>query len=167
MKRVSCISLILLLCAVAAACGSDNKVGSERLLQLQDSGSKGQPRLGESIKVPTQSPQAALGTSPKATQSVVAPKAAEVKFFDVTLVDYSPYYEPGASLQMPVGFTLRVTNKDKTEGRPVRSFEAADGSFGSPPLKAGGVWTQAFDVPGTWKIKDMAAGFILAELTVS
>lgn len=165
MKKTLAV-LLVLAAALLMACGGNQQVGSEKLKNIQDSATNG-PRLGERIPEPSNQPsQGALGApSPKSSQTSAAKE--ETKFFDVTLVDYSPYYEPGASLRMPVGFTLRVTNKDTTEGRPQRSFEAEDGSFSSGPLKPGQTWTQRFDTPGTWKIKDMAAGFILAQLEVS
>lgn len=164
MRKLLLIAIIVSL--GFAACGGDNPVGSERLKDFKDEGGKGS-RLGERIPEPSNQPSVlgVGGRSPTAQPST-APKADE-KIFDVTLVDNSPYYEPGASLKVPVGFTIKVTNKDTTEGRPVRSFEAVDGSFSSGPLKPGQVWTQKFDSPGFWKIKDMAAGFILADLEVS
>jgi len=168
MKKTLLAVIALLVMIMTAACGGDNQIGSDNLTKGIKEGGPG-PRLGEKVPDPTGAPtQAALGAeTPKPTAAASAPPKAEEKFFDVTLTSASPFYEPGNELSMPTGFTLRVTNKDTTEGRPVRSFEADDGSFSSGPLKAGAVWTQRFDSPGTWKIKDMAAGFIYANLTVS
>ena len=165
MRKLLSLVSVLLVISLFAACGKENQVGSQKLKDIQESGNKG-PRLGEKIPEPSNQPtQGALG-APTPKESPTS-KAPEEKYFDVTLVDYSPYYEPGAALTMPVGYVLRVTNKDSTEGRPQRSFEAADGSFSSGPLKPGQTWTQKFDSAGFWKVKDMAAGFILAELEVS
>lgn len=166
MKKIT-IALAMLLMVVAAACGEDVQYGDgldpDAIVAATPT-----CRLGE-CKSPEPSPisteKVGIGTSPTPPKPT-AQQQPEERFFDVTLVDYSPYYEPGQQLTMPVGFTLRVTNKDNTEGRPVRSFAADDGSFDSGPLKPGEVWTRKFDQPGSYQIKDRAAGFIYASLEV-
>lgn len=168
MKRSGFIKVLSVLAAMIlllAACNEGVKVGDDIDLAAVDQ-NKQECRLGE-CKSPEPSPvsteKAGIGgSSPSPTAK---PTQAE-QLFDVTLVADSPYYEPGNDLSMPFSFTLRVTNNDRTEGRPVRSFTDEDGVFDSGPLKPGEKWTWKFDGPGQFKITDRAAGFIFANLVV-
>jgi len=130
-------------------------------------------RLGEcksAVPSPEPTEKLVIG-APSPTVKVEATKPPEEKFFDVYLVEESPFYafgpnrELGQDFTMPSSFTLRVTNQDRTDGRPIRSF-TAQGAFDSGPMKPGATWTQKFGQPGSWDITDRAAGFIRAKLTV-
>lgn len=162
MRTVSKIFVILALLALAAGCGKGVRYGDNIDPESLETGAK--CRLGE-CKSPTPASDEKVGIERSPSPSPV-PTQVEVHFFDVTLVADAPYYDPGNRLTMPTGFTLRVTNKDATEGRPSRSFKSDDGSFDSGRLKPGAVWTQKFDQPGSWHIIDDAAGFIFADLEV-
>lgn len=165
MKKIT-IAFALTFIFLASACGEDITYGDgldpDAIIAATPTCRLGECKSPEPSPVSTE--KVGIGTSP--TPAKPTQQQAEEKFFDVSLVDYSPYYEPGQQLTMPVGFTLRVTNKDSTEGRPVRSFTSDDGSFDSGPLKPGQVWTRKFDQPGSYTIKDRAAGFIYASLEV-
>ncbi len=165
--------LVACLAMIGAACGKPNSIGGD--IDLDKIGDATPAcRLGE-CKSPEPSPQPTdkLGVgNPSPTAATVAPtKAPDEKFFDVFLVEESPFYafgpnkELGQDFTMPVGFTLRVKNEDRTDGRPIRSFTAS-GAFDSGPMKPGAVWSQTFGQTGTWEITDRAAGFIRAKLTV-
>ena len=160
------------LAILGAACGKPNSIGGD--IDLDKIGDASPAcRLGEcKSPEPSPVPTEKLGVQVSPTIATVAPsKAPDEKFFDVYLVEESPFYafgpnkELGQDFTMPVGFTLRVKNEDSTDGRPIRSF-TAQGAFDSGPMKPGAVWSQRFGQAGTWEITDRAAGFIRAKLTV-
>ena len=163
MRAAIRIFMILALLALAAGCGKGVSYGDKLDTDLKDGGSK--CRLGE-CKSPTPASDTKVGVGAQSPSPSPVQTQVEVRYFDVSLVADAPYYDPGNRLTMPVGFTLRVTNKDTTDGRPIRSFKSDDGSFDSGRLKPGAVWTQKFDQPGSWHIVDDAAGFIYADLEV-
>jgi hypothetical protein len=174
MKHRTLLLVYLALILVVAACGKPQSYG-DAIDTSKIGDVKPTCRLGE-CKSPEPSPEstnkAAVGseTSAPAPQAE-ASKAPETKFFDVYLVAESPFYahgqnkELGQALTMPTGFTLRVTNDDRTEGRPVRSF-TAEGAFDSGRLRPGQTWSMAFGQRGKWDITDVAAGFIRATFEV-
>lgn len=156
------VALLVVLLSASVACGKPQRVGSEGLTAFEEQDPGG--RLGERSPSPdsTQSgDKVGLGgPSPSPSPS---PTQAE-SFFEVTLIAESPYFHPGNALTVPVGVTLRVTNKDTTEERPTRSFSAKDGSFDSGSLRPGQVWTYKMTVAGFWDIVDDRAPFIFATL---
>lgn len=163
--------LIWVLALLTSACGKPNKVGSEKLLDIEQE--VAECRLGE--RCPTPSPAAAEGTAegnkgaitnPQPKQEPPPPPPPQEEFFDVTLVENSPYFEPGNALTMHRTLTLRVTNKDTCACRPWRTFTAEDGSFSSPKLAPGESWTIRLGA-GAWTIVDQSAGFIRASLEVT
>ncbi len=162
--------LFSVIALLLSACGQPNKVGSEKLLEGLG-GEVAECRLGE--KCPTPSPPPEEGTTgdkgaitnPQPTQEAQPSPPPQEQFFEVTLVEYSPYYEPGNALTMHRSLTLRVTNKDTCACRPWRTFTAEDGSFTSPRLAPGQSWTIRLGA-GSWTIVDQSAGFIRASLEV-
>ena len=164
------IVLCLVLLLFAGGCGGDDRVGSEDTLDFDTTEQTG--RLGDETPAPapdaTTAPQAdeATPAPTAAAAAVTTPKAAPVQYFDVSLIEDSPYFSPGNSLTMPIGVTLRVTNDDTTPERPTRSFTAEDGSFDSGPLKPGEVWTHTFTATGTWRVVDSVASYIIATIEV-
>lgn len=167
------IVLLVCLALVGAACGKPNSIGGD--IDLDKIGDASPAcRLGEcKSPIPSPQPTEKLGVgNPSPTVATVAPsKAPEEKIFEVFLVEESPFYafgpgkELGQDFTMPAGYTLRVTNQDRTEGRPVRSF-TSEGAFDSGAMRPGAVWSLKFGQAGAWEITDRAAGFIRAKLTV-
>jgi hypothetical protein len=169
MKSRFLVGALVVLVLSMMACGEGQKVGSEKILDFEEQ--ENAERLGQR-QSPSPEPSPAAGEGEKGAlgqrtpSPAAAPPPAEEKFFDVTLIAASPYYEPGNQLAMPTGLTLRVTNKDTTPERATRSFTAEDGSFDSGQLRPGQVWTMKFTKGGFWRIVDKAAPFIFAELEV-
>lgn len=169
------VRIIGALCAVTllfAACGEEQRVGSEKLLEFEEQ--EGAQRLGERTPEPTPegTPQSLAvdeeeeeeeaGPTPEPTPEPTA------QVFDVTLIPNSPYYEPGNSISIRVGVTLRVTNQDDTSERGGgRSFTDEDGAFHSGMLAPGESWTWVFDQPGTYNIVDEGLTFATATLRVA
>lgn len=164
MRRVLVLSIVFAM--ALAACGKDQKVGSEKLLQFKEQQRQG--RLGESTPTPA-APAGVLGigaATPKPMTPAPTPQTAPERFFDVTLVADSPYYQPGNELVMSSQLTLRVTNKDNTAERPTRRFYS-EGVFDSGPLRFGQSWTFKFPGAASGKIQvNDAYPFIFATLTV-
>lgn len=167
--RFLVISMMLLV-IVAAACGQPNKVGTEKLLDIDEAGLP-ECRLGEKCESPSPPPAEGQGekgaiTNPQPTQEAPPPPPPpKEEFFDVTLVENSPYYEPGNALTMHRSLTLRVTNRDTCSCRPWRTFTSEEGAFTSPRLSPGQSWTTKL-APGFYNIVDDSAGFIRATLEV-
>jgi hypothetical protein len=161
------VLLALAALMLAGACGSGQKVGSEKLLEFEEQ--KGAKRLGEATETPppvqaSGAPLAVGAPTPKPTPAPTPTPAP--RFFDVTLVADSPFYEPGNALIMVAGATLRVTNKDTTPEREARSFTDADGSFDSGMLKPGQSWTMRFDKTARFRVKDRGLPFASATFEV-
>ncbi len=164
-KKPVLLALLLVLLVVAVSCGEEPEVGDDKVLDFVDQTDP--PDLGERPKEsPTPAPNNPAVVNPNQPKPDEKPAAPEEKFFDVAMVADSPYFEPGNDLQMPAGFTLRVTNKDYTPERPTRSFTAENGAFDSKPMAPGAVWTHTFSGPGRYKVVDHKAPFIFATLEV-
>jgi hypothetical protein len=157
MRRFTLFAVLLLL---VAACGSGQKVGSEKLTQFKEASPAA--RLGEAQATPSGDPGSLGlgGSTPTARPTATPPAPTPERFFDVSMVADSPYFEPGNDLEMPVEFTLRVTNRDGTPERPGRSFTDKGGSFDSGLLKPGQVWTHKFSGTGRFQIEDQGLTFI-------
>lgn len=158
---------VALLGLVGAACGSAQKVGSEKLLKFQEQ--QNAQALGRAASA-TPAPVNALGqnTPPPAAVKTQPPRPKTTPtYFDVSLVTNSPFYSPGNCWVMPVGITLRVTNKDMaSERKGGRSFTDKQGSFNSGILKPGGQWTWVFNAPATYDIVDEKVNFASGVLHV-
>lgn len=166
-KVLGALSVLLLL---FGACGEGQKVGSERLLEFEEQ--ENARRLGERTPEPTpEGTPLALGVgeeekaAPTPTPAPTPEPAPE--YFEVALVPESPYYEPGNAITVPVGTTIRVTNRDHTPERSDgRSFTAKDGSFHSGRLAPGQTWEWTFNQPASYEVIDEGLRFATASLRV-
>ncbi len=156
--------LLIALLVFAVSCGEEPGVGDKVDLDFPEQTDA--PDLGAPKESPTPAPNEPAVVNPNQPKPEEKPAEPEEKFFDVAMVADSPYFEPGNDLQMPAGFTLRVTNKDATAERPTRSFTAENGAFGSGPMAPGQVWTHKFSGPGRYKVVDHKAPFIFATIEV-
>lgn len=167
MKVVGAVCVLLLL---GAACGESQKVGSEKLLEFEEQ--ENAQRLGERTPEPTPegTPRSlGVGEEERAAPTPTPEPTAtpEPEYFDIALVPNSPYYEPGNSITIPAGTTIRVTNRDDTAERSDgRSFTAKNGAFHSGLLKPGESWTQLFSNPSTYEIIDEGLRFATGTLRV-
>jgi hypothetical protein len=171
-KRLLAILALLLL--LVAACGGGRRTGSEDLLEEVGEGAE-ECRLGENCEpspAATDSEEQKVGVGePTEAPQKEAPPAPQEQFFDIHLVGESPYYfdatngQAASVFRMPVGYTLRVTNKDTTDNRPTRSFTASNGAFTSPDLKPGEVWTFRFSTGGSFDLIDRCCPYVSGKLT--
>lgn len=178
MRRQSSLLKILALLALFAllvtACGQGQKVGSEKLLDFE--AQENAKRLGQQENSPSPLPdeasKAALGaTAPSPSPEPSPPPPPPEQFYNIELIGGSPYYraegEDASYFIVPVGFTLRVVNRDGTAERSHRSFTAEDGSFDSGDLAPGAVWTHKLTRQGKFSIRDRCCPFIFATLEVT
>jgi hypothetical protein len=150
-----------------AACGQGQKVGSEKLLDIEEQ--QNTQRLGERTAEPEPEgtpTSLALGEQ-KTPKPSVAPPTRTPPVFNIELIPNSPYYKPGNALRVVVGVTIKVTNKDATSERSKgRTFTDKNGAFNSGFLKSGQSWTWVFDSPGRFEIIDQGLPFANAALEV-
>jgi hypothetical protein len=168
----------VLFAAVAAACGENQRVGSEALLDVDEEGNS--QRLGAVTPTPVPATPAPLtvGDKPTPTPEPTAGPTPRALVFEIRLVAESPFYEwrgsqddpfqPGNVFSMPASVELRVVNGDTTAERSKgRSFTDKNGAFHSGMLKPGGeAWTWVFDASGVFEIVDEGLPFANATLEV-
>lgn len=160
MKRTSRAGALLAVAALLlAACQRSEKVGEGLLEKLKEQ--EQQRRLGEFLKSPEPTGQpspAALGGSPAPGKT----GGPQREVFQVLLVNDPPYYEPGQQLTVPLGTTIRVTNKDDN----TRSFTTPDGPYDSGDLAPGQSRELVVNVKGKFQLYDPNVPFATGTLEV-
>ena len=182
-------AMVLLLAGLAlvtsAACGSDNKVGDQSLLNFKEQANN---RLGETttttaaattttalgVVTPTTKPKAGAGAGATST-TVRAGTAATVTTATTapanvqTVREISIYGDDAAQPLDPqiqtayVGSIIRWINKDTVE----RSVRADSGQFASPMIKPGASWDYAAGTVGTFAYSDDTRPYVKGELRVA
>ena len=179
-------AMVLLLAGLAlvtsAACGSDNKVGDQSLLNFKEQANN---RLGETttttaapttttamgVVTTTTKPKAAGATSTTikaataagATAATTAPAAVQ------TIREVYLYGDDAAQPLDPqiqtayVGSIIRWINKDTVE----RSVRADSGQFASPVIKPGASWDYTAGTVGTFAYGDDTRPYVKGELRVA
>lgn len=170
--RVVIATLLVLL---VAACGEDNKVGDESLLDFKD---QVNDQLGATTTTvaptttiaptgTTAPQQAAIG---KTTATTAAPKPvattqpAGPSFFEIAITgdnSGTTQFDP-ANVTVQKGVKVRWTNKDS---KP-RSVEADDGTFVSPMIAPGGTYVYTAAKPGRFNYSDGTRPYAVAVLEV-
>ncbi|MGH7858202.1 MAG: cupredoxin domain-containing protein [Candidatus Binatia bacterium] len=165
-RKTLIIALLALVALLGAACGQDQKYGSEAIEDIKEQ--QDAQRLGQRTPDPTPDKgQEVLNVGGTPTPMPQPTPTAAPEYFDVALVPDSPFYEPGNQVAIRAGVTLRVTNKDGTSERSEgRSYTAKSGAFDSGVLKPGETWTQLFTTPGRFEIVDQGLPFATAVLEV-
>jgi plastocyanin len=179
-------AMILLLAGLAlvtsAACGSDNKVGDQSLLNFKEQANN---RLGETttttaapttttakgVVTPTTKPKAAGATTttikPATAAGVISATTAPVAA--QTIREISIYGDDAAQPLDPqiqtayAGSIIRWINRDTVE----RSVRADSGQFASPMIKPGGSWDYAAGTVGTFAYGDDTRPYVKGELRVA
>lgn len=178
---------VLLLAAVAllgAACGSDNKVGDESLLNFKEQANN---RLGETTTTTaapttttakaataTTKPGAKAGgvvtsTTAKpgtaATATTAKPAPVNVQTIREIFIQ-SDEAELALDPQIQTAYTgsvIRWTNKDKV----ARSVRADSGQFASPPIAPGASWDYTANTVGNFAYSDDTRPYVKGELRVA
>jgi hypothetical protein len=182
-------AMVLLLAGLAlttsAACGSDNKVGDESLLNFKEQANE---RLGETttttaaatttsaagVVTSTTKPKAGAGAA--ATSTTARPGTAAT----VTTATTAPanvqtvreihIYGDDAALPLDpqvqtayTGSIIRWVNKDSVD----RQVRADSGQFASPVIKPGGSWDYTANTVGTFAYGDDTRPYVKGELRVA
>jgi plastocyanin len=180
-------AMILLLAGLAlvtsVACGSDNKVGDESLLNFKEQAGN---RLGETtttaaaattttaqgVVTTTTKPKAGTaatsttakaGTAATVTTATTAPAAVQ------TIREIYIYGDDAAQPLDPqiqtayVGSIIRWINKDTVE----RAVRADSGQFASPKIKPGASWDYTAGTVGTFAYGDDTRPYVKGELRVA
>lgn len=124
-------------------CQRDEKVGTEGLLDLEESAAAA--RLGETLKSPDPegTQEGALGASPSPEASPTETKPQEI--IEVILTKDTPYYQP-PNIVAPAGALLRFINKDDkvrhpfTQEGPYDFGDIAPGARGELVVSERGRW---------------------------
>jgi plastocyanin len=154
--------LMTVLCGVLllAACGGDNKVGDDSLLNFKD---QAQQRLGATTTTaavattvaPGAKGQLGLGaatTAPPQKAVVTTQPPQQAPAFEIDINGdgtASTQFDPAAA-RVFRGSTVRWVNKDTQP----RSVEADTGAFKSGPIPPGGSWTYQAGTVGTFNYHD-------------
>lgn len=158
--RLICgLSLLMLL----GGCGGDTRVGSKKLLEIEEQ--KQKQRLGEFLKSPEATP-ASPGTAALGTPAPSAPAAAPTeaqRTFEVTLIHDSPYYEPGNELEIPAGTKIIITNRDEL----TRRFRTTNGPYDSGDLTQGQKYEFTANTRGVFQVADEHVPFATGKLTIT
>lgn len=164
----SSVAFATLVMLSLAACEGGSSVGKDIDLEKIKGGQKG-PRLGEAASpspTPTAGQPAQKPTTPppiQPTKSSPTPTQPSAQVFEVTLTRDSPYYHPGQVIQVPVGTTIRFTNRDEINRQPF-----AQGYFEAPSLAPGRSFEYLANVRtnGQVQINDRIATFKVGFLEV-
>ena len=181
-------AMILLLAGLAlltsAACGSDNKVGDQSLLNFKEQANN---RLGETTTTTaaattttakgavttTTKPKAGaggattttakVGTAASVTTATTAPAAVQtVREIYIYGDDAAQPLDPQIQTAY-TGSVIRWINKDTVE----RSVRADSGQFASPPIKPGASWDYTAGTVGTFAYGDDTRPYVKGELRVA
>ena len=181
-------AMILLLAGLAlltsAACGSDNKVGDQSLLNFKEQANN---RLGETTTTTaaattttakgavttTTKPKAGAGgatsttakagTGASVTTATTAPAALQsIREIYIYGDDAAQPLDPQIQTAY-TGSVIRWINKDTVE----RSVRADSGQFASPPIKPGASWDYTAGTVGTFAYGDDTRPYVKGELRVA
>ena len=186
-RRAMVLLLVMTAVVTSAACGSDNKVGDESLLNFKE---QAQDRLGETTTTTaaattTTAAQAAATTTTKpkaaggsAVTTATAAKSASAPTATTATTAATPtqtireidIYGDDAALPLDpqiqtayVGSIIRWINKDSVE----RAVRADSGQFASPMIKPGGSWDYTAGTVGIFAYGDDTRPYVKGELRVA
>ena len=180
-------AMVLLFAGLAlvtsAACGSDNKVGDESLLNFKEQANS---RLGETttttaaattttangVVTSTTKPKAGAaatsttakaGTAASVTTATTAPAAVQtVREIHIYGDDAALPLDPQIQTAY-TGSVIRWINKDTVD----RQVRADSGQFASPVIKPGGSWDYTANTVGTFAYGDDTRPYVKGELRVA
>jgi plastocyanin len=167
-KLVSIVFAVVAMLALVA-CGSDNKVGDDSLVNFKD---QAQDRLGATTTTAAAVTTTAAGrgqlgvgaatTTAKPTATTAA--APTQQAFDIDINgdnSATTQFDPPAA-RVFKGTVVKWTNKDAT----ARSIEADNGAFKSPSIPPGGTFTYTANAPGSLNYHDGTRPYAVASLEV-
>ena len=185
MTRRAMVLLLAAMAVVSAACGSDNKVGDESLLNFKEQANQ---RLGETTTTTaapttttaqgavtsTTKPKAGAGgaatsTTAKAGTAATVTTATTAPAPVQTVREIYIYGDDAAQPLDPqvqtayTGSIIRWVNKDSVD----RQVRADSGQFASPVIRPGGSWDYTANTVGTFAYGDDTRPYVKGELRVA
>lgn len=155
---------LLALAGLAGACGGDEKVGDESLLEGTD-GEAGGPRLGETTTTTADpsSPTTAVATTaaPTTAPPTTAPAAPSVEVSINSDTTAGGQFQPRVA-QVPSGAIVRFVNKDTVP----RSVVADSGAFDSGPIAPGASWDWTAAGAGAYNYSDGTRPYAVGSIEV-
>lgn len=156
--KVAALGLAILLAGLVG-CKGPTEVGSEELLDIDER--EQERRLGEIINSPdSDQSQQQLGASPSPTDT--SPPPEQKVYFDLSLINDNPYYEPSNQIQLAAGTIIRITNKDDN----ARRFSTPEGPYDSGDIAVGGTVEVVLNIKGDFRVEDPNVPFAIATLQV-
>ena len=159
MRRATGLLVVALL--VLGACSSNNKVGSNKILNFKPGNA--------SLSTPTPAPTKAAATAaPRAVATPVSHSvvstAAPVSRFEIAIngARSSSAFDP-PDAHVTKGTVVTWTNRDAQ----TRSVVADDGAFKSPSIAPGRSWSYTASKSGTFTYHDGTRPYAVARLVVS
>lgn len=154
------IALAWIVALGLAACGGEESVGDESVLQFDQDDSAA---FGATTTAPTETTLLTATTVPPGVEAEVTttttaaaqeatttlpPEQQEVSV-EVRILDNSPYFDPSRSA-VPVGGKIRFVNA----GNATFNIVSDTGAFDSGPIAPGAVWIFDANTPGTFNYSD-------------
>lgn len=154
----------ILVILLATGCRRNFEVGTKELTDIEE---QQQKRIGEIIQSPeakdaSPSPVALDVEDRPAQQQQQQQEAQKQEFFDITLVNGHPYFDPAPPHQVRAGTIIRVANKDSN----VRHFRSRDGTYDTGQMSPGQTVEIKAEFQGEFQIEDPTAPFITGFLQV-
>jgi plastocyanin len=168
MKRFLSLPIILVaLALLAAACGSDTKVGSG--VNLSETGGEGQAAIVDPARTTTTlapeiEGQVAVSTTAPPTTAAGQANTTTTAPQNLILIqddEQGSYFDP-IRYQVPAGQPLTWRNV----GTKARQVAAKDNSFVSPMIPPGGEWTSTFSTKGVIDYTDTTRPYTNGQLQV-
>lgn len=166
--RTRPIALLVTALLTLAACGGDNSVGSDELLE---GGATGETRLGETTTTTTTAapatdeaaPTTAAPTTAAPTTAPPTTQAQQQVSIEIAIQPDSAgnQFEPRVA-RVFAGSIVRWTNTDSVP----RSVEADNGQFTSGPIAPGASFDYTADTPGTFNYTDGTRPYAVGTLEV-
>jgi len=165
-RRVRTLALLFAALSLVAACGGEENVGDESLLEGTEGGDEAL-RLGETTTTTsTTAPAGDTGptetTAPPVTApptTVAAAPSVEVSIGSDTTA--GGQFQPRVA-QVPSGAIVRFVNNDSV----ARSVVADAGGFSSGDIAPGGTWDWVAGAPGTYNYSDGTRPYAVGSIEV-
>lgn len=168
-RIVRSVALLPVLVLPLSACGGDESVGDESVLQFdqEDSAAFGATTTvpistTTALPAPVQAEGEATTTTTvvEQTTTTLPPEQQEVSI-EIRVLDNSPYFDPSRAA-VPVGGKVRFVNA----GTGTFSVVSDTGAFDSGPIAPGGVWIYDANTPGVYNYSDGSRPFAVGSFEV-
>lgn len=163
-RWIRVLAPLLALTVLVSACGGDEKVGDESLLEGTDEEGGG-PRLGETTTTTAGAAAETTVATTAATAATAPPTTAQaapsVEIAINSDTTQGGQFQPRVA-QVPSGAIVRFVNKDTV----ARSVVADAGSFDSGPIAPGASWDWTAGGAGSYNYSDGTRPYAVGSIEV-